>query len=455
VSDLSAVASEKVTADGLVLRQVSADDGDRLADLLALAHADLDGVPNAAVRRWVADLFDHGHPTIELDDMQVAEDQRTGALVSHLMGTPQTWSYAGIPIGVSLMELAATHPDYRGRGLVNGLLERLVARSSRRGDLVQGMTDILFFPSQSGFLPTLTQRAGRGGSVRHLPPVPASGEPVTIRSAEVDDLATLVEMEHQASRQVLLSCPREAREWRHELDGRSHDSMVRDEVMLIEESGRPVGFLVLGYGGIPSFPIPHWLPGEVCPEPVVSIARYELLPGVSWFDVTPSVLRQVTAAGGDDDQGAEGYMLWLDLEHPAYDALGHGLPRRPPQMGWFLRVPDLAALISQVAPVLERRLRGTVADGFSGDLRLHFYRHGIHLEFRNGTLAAVEPWTEHSRRASDASLPDQMFQQLLFGHGTWEELAPASPDCRLQTTTAQALLPLLFPKQTSSIWPLV
>jgi hypothetical protein len=96
-----------------------------------------------------------------------------------------------------------------------------------------------------------------------------------------------------------------------------------------------------------------------------------------------------------------------------------------------------------------------VAERFTGELRLHFYRHGIRLRFVAGSLEAIEPWPDHSRRGSDAALPDQMFQQLVLGHATWQELAPAFPDCRLQTSTATSLLPLLFPKQASSIWPLI
>ncbi|WP_328387306.1 GNAT family N-acetyltransferase [Nocardia sp. NBC_00416] len=437
-------------ADGLQLRHAVPGDRDALGDLLAAVHAAPDGSPNAAVRRWQRDLFDKGHPTIGADDMFVVQD-RHGELVSSFLMVPQTWSYAGVPLGVGLLELAATRPDHRGYGLSKIQLNALLEASTRRGDLIQGITDILSFRGDTGLLPAITQRAGRGGYLRDLP-VATGGEPVAPRPATVDDIAFLMDTEARAMSRGLLACVRDEVHWRHELGGRSADSMVHSDILIIEMATGPVGYVVLGYGGTPSFPIPSWLPGLPCPEPAVSIARFELRPGVSWFEVVPSVLRQLTLPG---QESPESYLLWLGREHPAYEVLGDLLVRRPPEIGWFLRVPDAPALLRAIAPVLEQRLIGTAAEAFTGEIRIDLYRYGIRLSFDNGILRAVERWPGHSRRASDASLPEQMFHQIVFGHATWDELARAFPDSRLQTTRGSVLLPLLFPVQSSDIWPLI
>ncbi|MGW0003227.1 hypothetical protein ACWDT6_05225 [Nocardia grenadensis] len=441
----------RMLSDGLLLRHAVPQDRDALGDLLASVHAAPDGTPNATVGRWQRDLFDKGHPTIGTEDMLVVQDPH-GELVSSFLMVPQTWSYAGVPVGVSLMELAATRPDYRGHGLSKTQLTALLELSTWRGDLIQGITDILSFRSDTGLLPAITQRAGRGGHIRELPAVREGSEPVAIRAATVDDIAFLVDTEARAMNRGLISCLRDEAQWRHELCGRDVGSMVHSRILIIETTGGPVGYLVLGYGGTPSFPIPGWLPGLPCPEPAVSIARFELGPEVSWFDVVPSVLRQLTLP----DRGEpESYMLWLGRAHPAYDILGDLLIRRPPEIGWFLRIPDVAALLREIAPVLEQRLIGTAAEAFSGELHLDLYRAGIRFSFDSGKLSAVEPWPGHSRRASDASLPAQMFHQMIFGHATWAELSRAFPDCRLQTTRGSTLLPLLFPAQQSDVWPLI
>lgn len=437
---------ERGLPDGLVMREAVPGDRDALGDLLARVHAAPDGTPNEAVRVWQHDLFDHGHPTAGLEEILVVEDTRNGALASGFMTVPQTWSYGGVPIELRLLELAATDPDYRGRGLLKVQMRALMRRSVERGDLMQGITDILFFAEDTGLRTAITQRAGRGGYAAQLPPAPSIG----LRPATVEDIPTLAAAERHAQRRSLLACVREEEHWRHELGGRSRDSMVRDELLIVEADGGPVGFLALGYGGVPSYPIPSWLPGLPCPEPWLSVARFELLPDACWLDIVPGVLRQLAAT-----RDLEGHMLWLGAEHPAYEVLDDLLVRRPPHIGWFLRVPDLCALLHRIAPVLERRLRGSAAEGVSGELRLHFYRHGVRLRFERGRVAEVAPWPEHSRRGSDASLPEQMFVQLVLGHRTWAELAPAFPDCRLQTRTGRTLLGLLFPKQASSVWPLI
>ncbi|MEV6983651.1 GNAT family N-acetyltransferase [Sphaerisporangium sp. NPDC051017] len=445
-----------VLPGGLVLRRATPKDREALVSLLTDAHRGPDGTPATSVGQWQQDLFDREHPTVGFDDMTVVEDQHTGMPVACLMVIPQTWSYGGVPLGVSAIELAATHPDYRRLGLMSRQLEALLAVSAGRGDLVQALVDILYFRSVD-FHPALVARAGRGGKAHTLPPAPAEGEPVSLRPATVDDVPALIHADSQLRRRVLMSCLRNEAEWRHELTGRSPGAMMHNEVVMVEAGTRPAGYVVLGYGGIPSFPIPSWLPGLPCPEPAISVSGFELLPEVPWCEAVPSVLRQLTARGtsGTGGGGAEEYMLWLGAEHPAYDVLGDVLVRRPPSMGWFLRVPDVAALLRRIAPVLEQRLVNTPAESFTGDLRLHFYQHGLHMRFEAGRLTAVRPWAGHNRRGSDASLPEQMFLQMVFGHARWEQLAPAFPDCRLQTGTAHLLLPVLFPPQNSHIFPLV
>jgi GNAT superfamily N-acetyltransferase len=432
-------------SDDLVLRQATERDRDALAELQAVVHAGSDGKPSVAIGTWTSDLFDYEHPTMDLADIAVVEDKRAGALVSSLILVRQTWSYAGVPFGVGRLELVATHPDYRRRGLISRQLKALHDRSVAGGDLLQVITDLMFFHEEFGYHMALTQRAGRGGHAHELPPMPKAGEPAGLQPATPADIPTLINIDRHAQVRSLLSCLRDEKHWKHELTGRSRESMMCDKLLIIHQASKPVGYIVLGYGGIPSFPIPGWLPGLPCPEQVVSIAGFELLPGTSWQEVASSVLRQLT--------GEAGYMLWLGREHPVYSVLANLLVRRPPHMGWFLRVPDLVQFLSQVAPVLERRLSGSDASGFTGTLRLHFYTQGLLLRFSEGGLTGVERWPEHSRRDSDASMPVQMFLQLLFGHAKIAEIASAFPDCRIQTRLGETLLPVLFPKQSSHIWP--
>lgn len=437
--------------DGLVLRRATPHDREALVGLQAVAHAGPDGAANVASGEWIRDLLSGEHPTVSPADTSVVEDPRTGDLVSSLTLVRQTWCYEDVPLGVGRVELVATHPAYRRRGLIDRQLRLLHEWSVGRGDVLGVITDLMYFHGELGYHMALTQRAGRGGWTAELPPAPPGGEPARTRPATPADIAAFTRTDDDLRRRVLLSCRRDERAWTYELTGRGAKSLVRDTVLAIDSPAagehEPVGYLVVGYGGIPTFPVPGWTPGAPCPEPVVSVTGLELRAGGRWLDLVPSVLRQVA-------DPYEGYFLWLGRDHPAYPTLGARLVRRPPEVGWFIRIPDPVAFLTRVAPVLERRLARSVAAGFTGELRLHLYTYGLVLEFAGGRLTRVGRWPHAQRRTSDVSLPEQMFLQQLLGHATFAELAPAFPDCRLQTPTAATLVPALFPKRPSTIWPL-
>lgn len=442
--------------DGLESRAATAADRDAVVDLQGSAHAGPDGRDSQSIRRWQQDYFDRPHPTATLDDIMVVTEQRTGEVVASLMTVPQTWSYAGTRFTVGRPELAATRADYRGRGLMAHLLWRLSRRSSARGELVQALTDYLHLSEQIGYHAVLPQRSGRRGRIDDLPPAPQERGPVRLRRATVADVRFLARVSNGTRERVLLSCVRDEAAWRHEIVGRSAESMVHDDIFVVESFDGPVGFIVVGYGGIPTFPVPGWLPGQPCPDPVVSVSSFELLPDAPWFEVVPSALRQLNSAtthlpGAPFTE----YALWLASTHPAYDVLSGLLTRRSEQVGWFLRVPDVSAYLGHIGPVLTQRLAGTSAANFSGDLKIDSDRESVRLVFEAGTITKVEPWPHHTRRTSDVSLPKTMLLQLIFGNGTWETLAPAYPDCRMQTRTASLLLPLLFPRCPSNVWPLI
>src|SRR4029453_8057052 len=105
----------------------------------------------------------------------------------------------------------------------------------------------------------------------------------------------------------------------------------------------------------------------------------------------------------------------LGRAHPVYDLLrqiptGH----YNPPYAWYVRVPDVPAFIRHVAPLLEKRLADSVLSGYTGELLLDFYRGGLHLNFEQGKLSAVEPWQSPAfGDSTQAGCPPLIFLQLL------------------------------------------
>jgi hypothetical protein len=146
----------------------------------------------------------------------------------------------------------------------------------------------------------------------------------------------------------------------------------------------------------------------------------------------------------------------LEGAHPVYDALGSMATVEAPY-GWYVRVPDLPLFIRHIAPVLERRLAGSVTSGYTGELRFDFYRGGLRLAFEQGRLTVAEPWSVRAERwgpKPQAGFPPLVFLQLLFGRRSLADLRYAFPDAWTDGEEPRALLETLFPTQPSWVLPL-
>jgi hypothetical protein len=183
----------------------------------------------------------------------------------------------------------------------------------------------------------------------------------------------------------------------------------------------------------------------------------ELKHGVSWLAVTPTVLRYVEAVGHEyaarDKKDFVALRFSLGTEHPVYEVLSGLLTDPRPPFAWHIRVPDLPAFLRHIAPALEQRLAGSVAVGHSGELKISFYRNGLRLVLEGGALVAVEPWMPTPVDSGAAWFPDHAFLQVLFGYRGLDELTHAFADCWIGTNQARVLLQVLFPKQSSDVWP--
>ena len=117
-------------------------------------------------------------------------------------------------------------------------------------------------------------------------------------------------------------------------------------------------------------------------------------------------------------------------------------------------MPDLPRFIRHIAPVLEQRLLGSVAEGYSGELLLDFYRDGLRLAFDRERLTTVEPWQRPVwGKGPNAAFPPLVFLQVLFGRSSVEDLNPIMHDA-WAGDDARALLRVLFPKMPSDLMPL-
>jgi hypothetical protein len=240
----------------------------------------------------------------------------------------------------------------------------------------------------------------------------------------------------------MVACVRTSEIFKYELDGQSEDSSDHYIMFLIEDpSGQPVGY----------FQHPNFLGRNG-----VSALWYELKPGFSWLDVTPTVIRHLWARGQEyaqrDGKTCSSFGFILGQEHPAYEALGSNLEVHTPY-AWYLRVPDLIGFLNLIKPVLEKRVAESIAAGHSREINISFYRDGLKLVLEKGRLAAIETWKPSPEEEGEAAFPGLTFLQVLFGYRSYDELHFAFADCWCDNEQVRTLINILFPKKHSDVFP--
>jgi GNAT superfamily N-acetyltransferase len=436
--------------DGLLLRRATPADTDALADFNAQIHRERDASePEMGIWAWTHDLMSGALSTFRPEDFTLVEDARTGAIVSSLNLISQTWAYEGIPFKVGRVELVGTHPDYRRRGLIRAQFEVVHRWSAERGEMVQAITGIPWFYRQFGYEMAMTRGGGRQAYRLYRPKLKEDeSEPYCVRPATEADLPFIAELYDRAAERHLVNCLRDEALWRYELRGHSEGSFGRRLLRVVETAtGEPAGFLTHDDG--------LWNEG-------MWLWLYELKPGFSWLAVTPSVIRYLWATGetyaARDQKACEMFGFSLGVEHPVYAVFADRLPHVNDPYAWYIRVADVAGFLRHIAPALERRLAASAVAGYTGEIKVGFYRSGLLLKLEQGRLAEIVDWSPDAEDSGDAVFPDLTFLHLLFGHRTFDELRRFFPDCGINIHSlargdeVRAVLEALFPKRPSHVW---
>jgi hypothetical protein len=432
--------------DGLILCRSLAEDAEALAEFNSRIHSD-EGFdkPDQRVGAWTRDLLSRPHPTFHENDCTLVVEAATGKIVSSMNLISQTWAYEGIPFKVGRPELVGTLSEYRKRGLVRAQFEEVHKWSSERGELIQGITGIPYYYRLFGYEMGMELGGGRTGFEAQLPKLnDGESEPFTIRPAVEADIPFLKDIYTHGCQRRLVTCVRDEAIWRYELTGQSRDNVERHEFRILEHNGTNEA---VGYFTHPWY---DWDTGLIA-------NNYELKPGVSWLETTPSLARYLWQMGEAyakrDGKPAvrTTYSFWLGSEHPSYDIFRERLPRLRDPYAWYLRVPDLPAFLKVIAPALEQHIASSAIVGYSGEVKISFYRSGLRLILDKGKLVTIEPWMPSPEDHGHAEFPDLSFLQMVFGYRTFEELEQSYADCNYKDDERRVLLNTLFPKKASSV----
>lgn len=429
--------------DGLVVRRGSAADTEALADFQAVVNSTFDYQDNS-LRVWTRDLMSGNLSNVSPSDFTVVEDTRIGQIVSSLNLISQIWSYDGIYFPVGRIELVATHPDYRRKGLVRSQIDIVQKWSAERGELLLGITGIPWFYRQFGYEMALEENGSKFSATADIQ---TEIQEYKFRPAVESDLDTLTNIYKSAMERYLVSSVRDKRLWEYELFGRSEGAAHRQEILIIERpDGDSAGYLM------------HQKTSDVDTK-ARCVTGYELVDGVSWQDVTPAVLEYMQHDVGHDGDTRR-IQFSLGTSHPSYVFLDDSQEKPTRPYAWYLRVSDMASFLRHIGSVLESRIEKSHMNGYTGDIKISFVSDGVRIQFEMGQLVGVCRWIpdqSDSRlvpKVRDAMYPGLTFLQVLFGFRSVDEVEYAFPDCILTSDQTRQILDVMFPKKASWMWGL-
>ena len=428
--------------DGLIIRHSNPEDAEHLAKFNKDIHGEEEW-DSKGLQEWTLDLISGKGPTFSSSDFTIVEDPASGEIVSSCCLISQTWSYEGIPFKVGRPELVGTKKEYRRRGLIREQFEILHAWSAERGELAQAITGIPYYYRQFGYEMTLNLGGGRAGYSIHVPELKEDEkEPFSFRLAQEADIPFLQAAYKRGCERNLISGLWDDSLWRYEVVGKRKYNINRREFYIIEDpEGAPAGCIAI--------PPVKW--GNM-----LALQMYEVMPGYAWVDVTPSVIRFLwekgEALGEEQDQPHNMFGFWLGEKHPAYQVAVTKLPRVRKPYAFYMRVPDLPAFLRQIKPVLENRLEGSAFTGYTGSLKLSFYKDGVNLEFSKGHIKAISALGRDELDKCDAFFPSLTFLHLLFGYRSIEDIKHLYADCSTKDDETGHLMDALFPRKPSHIW---
>lgn len=430
--------------NGLLLRWATTEDTEALGDFNLEMHRSAPAPEYDFLRQWTQDLMSGRHPTTKASDFLVVVDRKRGSqIVSTLNLISQTWAYEGIPFGVGRVELVATQPDYRRRGLVRRQMDVIHALSASRSELVTGITGIPWYYRQFDYEMALDL----SGSRQYYWIRPGNDEPVeeetyTWREAQTTDIQLLQELYEIQCRHSIVVRQRDAGIWHYELFVAQRQTGADANVRLIEDSDRRV----VGY-----VEFQQWGTAFV-------VREVSVVPGHSWRAVglflTRTLKKEADRLNVEREKPINNISYELGEGHPMYQALGRQLERQNRPYAWYVRVPDLRGFLLHIRSALEQRLACSVLAGHTGRLRINTYRERHELVWEKGELVDIIDYAADRLEEGDVQFPDLTFLQLLFGRRSFAELDAAFADCFVTNAEAWVLIQILFPQRPSFVIPL-
>jgi hypothetical protein len=417
--DISPQPYERLLGDGLRLRSVvDRADQERLARFNREIHGEgVDSMSLGLMRE---------HPGARPEHWLFVEDTATGAVVSSLCLLPWTLRYEDVELRAAEMGIVGTAEAYRRRGLVRHLTERFSQLMREGGYILSHIQGIGFFYRQFGY--DYAMPLNPDWRIEpYLVPAPPTAGTYHFRPATAEDIGLLAPWYREATTTLGISTIRDADIWRYLL-GTSTGTALAAETWVVELQGTPVGYLRINQHGSGT----GLIVGEVS-----HLSADAALPTLAWLN---TIAHERNKPYIELNLPLDATLLTVARAYGAHEAGTYA---------WQVRVPDPAAFIRLIAPVLERRVARSIFAGTTRQFKVEVYREIIELTWENGRLIHVAQVTTGAR--ADLWLLPQLVAPLMLGHRPLDELRRAYPDVGASAEGAM-FANVLWPRMSSFLY---
>ncbi len=397
---------------GLVLRTAEPRDLDQIGGLLT----DRGDADDAVDHRLVV-----GDPDLGWGACAVVLDGDRVVSTATLLDEHLRVGEVVLPAGQ--VELVATDRAYVGRGLVRALMAWAHGRSADRGHLLQVMIGIPYFYRRLGYeyaidIAPARQLLPASGAVGQSAgrPTAASG-PATLREAGPRDLGALAALQDTAQARTDVALPHPAARWRWLLEH------TATRTMLLERGG-----LVVGSARVRDDGEDLLIAEPTAVDPAAADALLDLL-------ATDRTGVHVVHRAGTVTADA-----WDSRLGPADESAEQ----------YYVRLPDAAAVLDALRPVLHRRIQQAGIERFGQQVLLSTFGAHYRMAVTEAGLGPVQvggPMQSPGAHGGIGVAPDHL-AALLLGSGGLRGLSRVRPDVYAPD---EALAGALFPSLTADL----
>lgn len=366
---------------GLVLRTARPTDADEIARLLTERGDAADGIDARLVL---------GDPDAGPDAMAVVVDGTrvvsTIALLDEVVTAAHAEETISLPTGV--VELVATDRGYEGRGLVTALMGWAHERSARQGHVLQVIIGIPYFYRRFGYSYAL-RRPARRPLRSHWRPSAAAAK-VNVRPATLADIPVLAGLQDATQMAADVRMAHSSACWRWLL---ARTGTVQ---LVAEVDGEPVGAA-------------RSTPPEEDIVVIGEIAARTPEAAEALLQFAVRAADEVSMVHADERAGSIGGAVVA--------AAGEPLPHH--DLWYYVRVPDPAALLDALRPVLSARLAAAPDIPATGTALVSLYESSLVFPWAHGEVGPIATGgaVQGPVSAGGSGVPPDAFARLVLGDG--------------------------------------